>query len=255
MSQEASVTTRAPSSFRIGSALSLAWEVYARNFLKLVAIAVAAQVPIYLVSVLSPLSPQMTFRTAQGWLVLLLGLLIAAIHQGMVSYGAHEDLVHKPFEIGAAFRAVSGNLLALLGSWLIAGVLIEIGIILFFVPGIIIACMLFITTPVCVTEQRGVFDSLGRSKELTKGNRWKILALMLLLYGIPALIGFLISLLFLGGRIVASYAAPSYAFITATTLAQILVSSFVTVVVATSYFLLRTAKEGVDISQLTTVFD
>jgi uncharacterized membrane protein len=52
--------------------------------------------------------------------------------------------------------------------------------VLLIVPGLILYTMWFVGFPACVVERLGPWTSLRRSRELTKGYRWKVLALALL---------------------------------------------------------------------------
>jgi hypothetical protein len=42
----------------------------------------------------------------------------------------------------------------------------------------------FVATPACVLERLGVFQSLGRSRTLTQGHRWRIFGIFLLLFAV-----------------------------------------------------------------------
>jgi ABC-type phosphate transport system permease subunit len=56
-----------------------------------------------------------------------------------------------------------------------------VGLFLFIIPGIIIAIMFSLIVPSIVVEQKGAFESLGRSKKLVS-NRWlKTFALIVIL--------------------------------------------------------------------------
>lgn len=72
--------------------------------------------------------------------------------------------------------------LALAG--LITWILTCLGLVLLIVPGIIVSLGLFLVYPVAVFEQRSAVDSLKRSWQLTKEQRWNIL-------GASMVIGFL----------------------------------------------------------------
>jgi len=65
--------------------------------------------------------------------------------------------------------------------------LIVIGMLLFVVPGIIIAIMFSLVLPTIIVEQNGIFESLGRSKKLVS-NRWLKTFLLLLVLGMITLI-------------------------------------------------------------------
>jgi hypothetical protein len=71
---------------------------------------------------------------------------------------------------------------------LIVGILTVLGAILFIVPGIIIALALWLALPAMIFEGKDVSESLQRSRDLTRDNRWRLLGLYVLsgLLFIPA---------------------------------------------------------------------
>jgi len=54
------------------------------------------------------------------------------------------------------------------------------------VPGVFLAVMLMVSTIACILEDRSPVEALKRSRELTRGNRWQLLGLVLILF-IPAM--------------------------------------------------------------------
>jgi hypothetical protein len=116
---------------------------------------------------------------------------------------------------------------------------------------LIIVTIYFVTTPICVVEERGPFASMRRSMQLTKGHRWKVFGLWLLLIALLVIAGILIGLLdfairAVGGPVLAAIGGLVWsAFWTA----------YYAVMVAVTYHDLRVAKEGVDIEQIASVFD
>ncbi|HEX7853447.1 MAG TPA: hypothetical protein VF503_07090 [Sphingobium sp.] len=55
------------------------------------------------------------------------------------------------------------------------------GFVLLFVPGIMLFIMWSVSAPALIAEPVGIFGAFGRSRYLTKGARWKIFGMMLLL--------------------------------------------------------------------------
>lgn len=76
------------------------------------------------------------------------------------------------------------------GTTLLAGVIILIGLVLLIVPGIIAGIMLMFVGYAVIEEKLGPIDALKKSVALTKGNRWKLFQLALLTLGLNIL-GFL----------------------------------------------------------------
>ncbi|WP_348640382.1 ATP-binding cassette domain-containing protein, partial [Mesorhizobium sp. M2D.F.Ca.ET.226.01.1.1] len=56
-----------------------------------------------------------------------------------------------------------------------------IGLVLLIVPGIILWLGWSMAVPVLIQERLGVFGSMSRSRVLTKGNRWSLFGLFLIL--------------------------------------------------------------------------
>src|SRR5262249_56873998 len=70
----------------------------------------------------------------------------------------------------------------------LAGLLNLAGLIVVIVPGLILSTLWFVVLPACIVEQLGAWTSLRRSRELTRGHRWKVLGLTVLLL-VPSFVG------------------------------------------------------------------
>jgi hypothetical protein len=97
-----------------------------------------------------------------------------------------------------------------------------------------------------VVERPGPVASLKRSVELTKGNRWRILGIIVLLIAISIGIT-IISVIFM-------FLGPVIGGIVQGLLNAAL-GVFSAVLIAVGYYRLRAAKEGVDIADIAKVFD
>ena len=71
--------------------------------------------------------------------------------------------------------------LPLIGLSILFGLGIMFGLILLIVPGIMLMVAWAVAVPALVVERCGVIDALRRSAELTKGSRWKIFGLFLII--------------------------------------------------------------------------
>ncbi|MDI6805985.1 MAG: hypothetical protein QMD20_04905 [Candidatus Bathyarchaeia archaeon] len=116
-------------------------------------------------------------------IMVLLGLvtwIVGTITASIVIKCASDQIEKGASSISTSFNFVISKLPSLLIAQLVSGILTAIGLFLFLVPGIIIAIMFSLVLPVIVVEQKGAFESLGRSKKLVS-NRWlKTFALMLI---------------------------------------------------------------------------
>jgi membrane-anchored glycerophosphoryl diester phosphodiesterase (GDPDase) len=97
--------------------------------------------------------------------------------------------------VGELFGLVAPRLFSLFLLSLVVGILVGIGFILFIIPGIILTLMWIVSTPSMMVEDKGVFDSMSRSSELTKENRMRILGVGILLIVAYIVVALIIALL------------------------------------------------------------
>ena len=109
--------------------------------------------------------------------------------------------------------------------------------------------------PALVVEKTGVFGAFGRSAELTKGHRWAIFGLALVVWLISILLGLAIIplqsvLLLPGGGIFAE--VPR---LIVSGLVNVITTTITAAGTAAVYYELRSIKEGIGPEQLAAVFD
>lgn len=100
------------------------------------------------------------------------------------------------WSVGEILGSVTGRLISIILLQIVVGILVLIGFIFFIIPGVILTLMWFVSLPSMVVENKGVFDSMSRSSELTKNNRMRILGVglvVLALYIVIAIIGGLLT--------------------------------------------------------------
>jgi len=149
-----------------------------------------------------PTSPTTTFYSEEliPWLFSLISVVIVicvlsglvlwivgTTTTGIVIKNASDHIEKGTSNLNVSFNFAISKLPSLLIAQFIAGILIVIGMIFFVVPGIIIAIMFSLILPTIIVEQKGVFESLGRSKKLVS-KRWLKTFTLLLILGIIALI-------------------------------------------------------------------
>jgi uncharacterized membrane protein len=130
---------------------------------------------------------------------------------------------------------------------IVVAIAVGLCMIVFGVGYFMLIMMWSVAGPVCVVERLGPMKSLGRSRELTKGHRWKIfgLTLLLLLCTLPLVI---------------ASGAAGY-FLTPVLRAAIgliwnaIWLAFFWITYVVTYRDLRVAKEGIDTDQVATVFE
>lgn len=129
------------------------------------------------------------------------------------------------------------------------------GLFLLIVPGLILTCMWAVSIPALVEEGTGVLGAFGRSRELTRGHRWKIFGLLAVI-----LIGFYLAMAVMGivglsvsdDALAATEMSPPFLIVTA---ASGLIFGLLWATVQPSLFVeLRDAKEGGSAGDLQQVF-
>jgi hypothetical protein len=123
--------------------------------------------------------------------------------------------------VGELFGLVAPRLFSLFLLSLVVGILVGIGMIFFIIPGVILALMWIVSTPSMMVENKGVFESMSRSSDLTRQNRMRILGIGLLLIVAYIVIGLVVVLLaaitpilgIIGGIAIAVAAYPYLAII------------------------------------------
>jgi hypothetical protein len=264
----------AESDFRVGRVISRSLSVLSRHFVTLFIIAAAAYLPTFLISLWMPnlvlpgrLEPAQVVQFAvYGILFLVVWIVFNVLSQAMIVHAAFQHMRRRPVHLVASVKVGLRRILSLLGLAIVLAIFVLLafaGIIgvtaliapflLFLapVPIVIILTVYFVTTPVCVVEERGPFASMGRSMQLTKGHRWKIFGLWLLLIVVLLIASILsglldVALMAAGGPVLAAIIDWVWNGVWV---------AYYAVTVAVAYHDLRVAKEGIDIEQIASVFD
>ncbi len=140
-----------------------------------------------------------------------------------------------------------------LGVGLIITILMVIGAVIFVIPALIVTAVFAVSIPATVVEKTGVFQSLTRSSQLTKGQRWRVFGTMVIAGLVWAVPIFLISF-FLEGATKNLASADTISSIFDYVINSI-GSAYFAIVIAVTYHKLRSAKEGLNSKELAAVFD
>ena len=88
--------------------------------------------------------------------------------------------VNAATEFAPALQAAGPKFVPVLLTALLVSIIVGLGSILLIVPGIILG-VISASLQACVLEDRAPIEALKRSRELTRGNRWRVLGLSLIL--------------------------------------------------------------------------
>ncbi|MGZ4664365.1 MAG: YciC family protein [Frankiaceae bacterium] len=91
-----------------------------------------------------------------------------------------EAVLGRSLSPNEAFDRVKPRILSLAGLAVLVGLIVAIGFILLFIPGIFALVALSLSAPAFILERIGVTDSMRRSWALVKGDFWRVLGILLL---------------------------------------------------------------------------
>src|SRR5436853_1411101 len=103
--------------------------------------------------------------------IFLVNIIFSTIAQGSAIKLASEQVTKGQANIGESVRFAVSKLLSIWALSIIVGILVVLGFIALIVPGIILAIMFSLALPVLLIENRGVTESMARSRQLVS-HRW-----------------------------------------------------------------------------------
>lgn len=112
----------------------------------------------------------------------LAAMITNAILQGALVYGTVQDMNGRRASIGDCLASGLRAFLPLIGLTILLLVAVVFGLVLLIVPGVMMACAWCVAAPSLVAERTGVFGAFSRSADLTRGARWRIFALFVLVW-------------------------------------------------------------------------
>jgi hypothetical protein len=188
------------------------------------------------------------------WYAVGLGLLFNAATAATLTYGVVMELQGTRASLGKCLSAGFARLGPVLGVVIMSSLAIGAGIIALVVPGIILACMFYVSTPVAVIEKPGVFESMSRSKALSQGRKGEIFVILIVM----AVIGIIITqiektMLVPTDPEAALRALPTLMYIDLGT--QVFLAALGSVMSSVAYYYLRLEKEGTSANELAKVFE
>jgi hypothetical protein len=233
--------------FSVGRVLNRTFSVLSRNLLPFCVVTAVANLPILLLfhpTVGTRMSGRAAFMFFIG---IILAIVLSAIAEAVVLFGAFEDMRGRRVDLIASMKVGLSRFLPVLGVAISVGLLSGLSAILLIFPAFIVMTMLFVAMPACIVEQLGPINSLKRSSQLTKGHRWKIFGLWLLVLVIAGVVNLI-------PKAAGVFGGPAVGLLLELVW-NALTGAFNAVMVVVTYHDLRVAKEGVDTDQIASVFD
>ena len=183
----------------IGAVLSEAWSLYKRFIRQFFLTALVVFAVLDLLSALANEVSDDSTAAAFFW-------SIVAFTVGIVGYfwvqGALVEAVRDVRDgradssVGELYRKVQPRLPSLIVAGVLAGLAIGIGFLLLIVPGLFLLTIWSMIVPVIVLEGRSASESFGRSREVVRGNGWRVLGLIIITFLLVGIASAVIQLIF-----------------------------------------------------------
>jgi hypothetical protein len=119
----------------------------------------------------------------------LTALITNAILQGALIYATVQDLNGAKPSVSESLATGLRNFLPLIAVTFLFVLAFAFSLILLIVPAIMLACAWCVAAPSVVADRTGILGAFGRSAELTRGHRWSIFGLFVLLFVILLVLG------------------------------------------------------------------
>jgi hypothetical protein len=276
----------------VGSVLGEALSMSMSNFAKfgLISFLVYSPIIVWGIWVMQQLSPSMFgLDGAEDLSYYVVGLSLAAfvlqpIATGAIIYGVFRRLKGQSASLGKCLAIGISRVLQLLGMTLMmllmivgaslvpfvliymmaaagAGPLAVILVIPALVPALMIVCATYAAAPAIVVEKVGPVEAIKRSFTLTRGNRWRIFGIVLVIGIAQKIIDWIVERVFLDAGSVASlgdmddFVTNIKIYIVVILIVAIIFEVVTAVASALVYYRLKVTAEGADQSELASVFD
>ena len=169
----------------VGAVIRRVWSIYVEEASVLMPAAAAVFVVTGIVAALLAAGGTVGGLLVAEILVIVAGMLFTAM---VVELVADVQDGRRDSSAGQLLRAASPVLGQLILVALVAGVAIVLGLFLLIVPGLILITSWSVFVPVIVLERAPGLSSLGRSRQLVRGNGWQVFGVLLVLFVLVGLV-------------------------------------------------------------------
>lgn len=211
------------------------FSLYGSQFLIFVTAALIVFVPVALVNGLA------INNSSTGLLLLgsILSLVGNALYTGTVVEAVRDMRDgRRDFGVGQLFRSAAPRIVPLILAGFVFAIGLVIGLLLLIIPGLIFFTFFCLFAPPIVIERQGVFGSLQRSRDLMRGNFWRVFGVMVVVLIIVIVAGGLI------GRLTHGIADNLVGALIGNLIANVLTAPVFALAVTVLYFQLRDVREG-----------
>ncbi|MDQ6887029.1 MAG: hypothetical protein M3068_07000 [Gemmatimonadota bacterium] len=224
--------------------IDAAFQLFRQHYAQLVTLTAVTFAPYIIVQFLmlggrrGEMSPGRTLATVS---LLIVALIIGSLSEAATMIAVADGYLGRPVDAGAALQQTFSQALPIVLASLRKWIFVGLGFALFLGPGIYLYAQYFAVPAVIVLEKRGVGDAFRRTRQLSQGEKRKILGTL----GLATLVYFIFQLI-VGSMLTSLVGNPAIG----TLLQQvftILVYPLISVISTLMYYDVRIRKEAYDI--------
>ncbi|MCB9913732.1 MAG: hypothetical protein H6828_01125 [Planctomycetes bacterium] len=236
----------------IGVILKQTFATYFANFVPFTVLSALLLSPVLFVNGLSLMR---TLESPDGDLSLTvvslgLTLVLTPILAAALTYGVFQHIRGKRADLGQCLSMGLRRMLPVLGLSLLIGLCAFLGVFTCGIATMFFTVIWAAAVPAAVIEDAGVVGSMRRSQELTRGYRWEVFGIIMVL--------FVINMTLTVGMTFLSFLLASlseWLLIVPQLLMTVVMQGFQSTYPTLVYYHLRSAKETVDLDEIAAVFD
>jgi hypothetical protein len=199
---------------------------------------------------------------AWAWGTIFVSMIFSAVAQAATVVAVSEVHLDRPASVFGSFSRIKGHILGVVFLSLLITIFAGAACIALIVPGVLLFLMWSLAVQAKVLEDKGIFDSMSRSMDLTKGSRGRIFVIWLLFALLSFGINWLVQWPITEAAGVSSRGAIIRASMmwqvisqTAGFISQILVGPLVTIALSLVYYDQRVRKEAFDLQLMMSTLD
>lgn len=238
-----------------GEILDNAFGLYRRHFAPLVVIVLVVSAVPTILELYVQASGGFLVRPVLGMLTGLLNIVLSAIGTAAAVFIVSDSYLGRPVDAWDALSRAVPYISRVVVLSILTTLVVGLGFMFFLVPGVIFLSALVVSTQALVLEEnRSPTEAMGRSWQLTKGSRWKVLALVVvtaIIVGIPSMAGGIAATFLASGpAVLTDLPMGWYLAMVVGAVVQLLLYPLMYSVLTVLYYDLRVRKEGFDLEVL-----
>lgn len=250
-----------------GDLLDEMFDLYKKNFLVLAGISAVVFVPLNAImfglfsdvfSGAAVRTPDPMVLAKAGLSILFFSIVIAfplqSFAQAATTWAVSRNYLGEPATIAESYKAVGRTVIMFTLTMLLSGLIIFIGMMLCFVPGIIFALWYSLVAQVYVIEGKSGMEALNRSKDLFSGNGLRVFLVLLIAWILVQILQKILIFPFelsMQSNPMGTFSSPyGVVFGIATGVVSAVTYPIMTIATTLLYYDLRVRKEGFDIQML-----